>query len=113
MKYKFFFFFENVVVFLFFLKFLKKEIVFNLEDNYKCKIKDFTEEQLKKMNELEVNMLVGHFIGIEVDTLRKLEREEKPFVIQNKDKNYMMIFRFEDGEIKLISVSKYADHVFN
>lgn len=90
-----------------------KEITFNLEDDYKCKIKDFTEEQLKKLDELEVNMLVGHFIEIGADTLRRLEREEKPFVVQNKDKNYMMIFRFEDGEIRLISVSRYDNYVFN
>lgn len=89
------------------------EITFNVEDDYKCEIKEFTEDQKNKLDNLKVNMLVGHFIGIGADNLKRLEEEEKPFIIENKNKNYILIFQFNNGIIELKNILEYNKYVFN
>ena len=89
------------------------KITFNLENNYKIQVQEFTDEQKKKFKELEVNMLAGNLLGIGAETLKRLEKEEKPFIIQNKKKNYVLIFKFIDSLLVLENILEYDQYVFN
>lgn len=86
----------------------------NVPGEFTYEVKEFNENQLKKLDELDVSgfMLAGNLIGIGAEDLKRLEKEEATFVIEEKRNNYVLICQFEDGKIRLLDILEHDKYVF-
>lgn len=80
----------------------------NVTDEYTYKLKEITDDQIMILKKLNISgfMLAGRLMRLGKKKLEELEKEETDFAIQNFDCECSLVFRFIDGEIKLVSIAE-------
>jgi len=73
---------------------------------YNYDLKPFTDKQKEKLEENNISslMITGKILSIKPKKLRQYENNQESFMIVDTDKNYVLLFKFVDNDIKLIDL---------